>query len=264
MSSPIFDHRTGAALRRVSLLGVSSVLSGLIVGGILGRVAMRVSAIAAGPEAIGDLTTNGNRIGDITVAGTLALVLFVGGLGGLVASALFVGSDPWLTWTGPARGLGFGLVAIAVTGGGDPFDSTDFLRLDPAALNVAMFVGLFIILGLGADLLFRVLDRRVPAATGTHQMIYLALCSAGVIPVAIVIGLFTVPSFCGCTPDYLRLTASLTMLLAAIAHHLATTIWKPQAWLARAINLTGYGALLTLLLAGLSQTSSQIGQIMAS
>ncbi len=54
--------------RRVALLGVASVISGVLVGGVLGRIVMRISALAAGPEMVGRLTENGNRIGESPLA----------------------------------------------------------------------------------------------------------------------------------------------------------------------------------------------------
>lgn len=225
---------------------------------------MRVSAIAAGPDFVGEITANGNRIGDITAAGTLTLIVFVGGLGGLIAGVVVVGSERWLSRAGLARGFGYGVVLLALVGGGDPFDSADFLVLEPVVLNVTMFIGLFVILGISIDLLFRVLDRVAPAPAGAHEVSYLAIACAGAFPVLIIVALFTVPEFCGCTPDYLRLGAIMTMLLATVAQDLATTIWNPPDWMARTIKITGYGSLLILLAVGLKQAVTQIGLIIGN
>ena len=68
--------------RRVALLGVAGVISGVLVGGVLGRIVMRISAVAAGPEMVGRLTENGNRVGEFTIVGTMILIVFVGGFSG--------------------------------------------------------------------------------------------------------------------------------------------------------------------------------------
>ena len=68
--------RMPAVLRLTSSIG-SAVLCGIVVGGIGGRIVMRVSALAADESRIGMLTENGNVVGRITVEGTMALLLFV-------------------------------------------------------------------------------------------------------------------------------------------------------------------------------------------
>ncbi len=67
-------------IRQVALLGTASVVAGVLVGGVGGRLVMRLSAIAAGSDAAGLLTENGNTVGEITVGGTVALIVFGGGL----------------------------------------------------------------------------------------------------------------------------------------------------------------------------------------
>ena len=150
--------------RRVALLGVASVISGVLVGGVLGRIVMRLSALAAGPEMVGRLTENGNRVGEFTIIGTIILIIFAGGFFGVAGSVMVVGSDPWLRWMGPLQGLGFGLVALAVSGDGSPFNSVDFFILEPRALNVAMFVGLHFVFGFVVSGLYWVFDRTLPPA----------------------------------------------------------------------------------------------------
>lgn len=109
--------------RPVALLGIASLLSGVVFGGIGGRLVMSLSARAAGPEVVGRLTENGNAIGEFTVGGTIALIVFVGLLGGMLASVAVVASEPWLRWLGPFRGVGLGVVVLAIYGY-DTFAST--------------------------------------------------------------------------------------------------------------------------------------------
>jgi len=73
---------TGEVLRDIARGGISGAIVGIVVGGLGARVVMRVVAILH-PDAVGALTENGNRIGDITMGGTLFLVLF-----GLISCAL--------------------------------------------------------------------------------------------------------------------------------------------------------------------------------
>ena len=65
----------GEMLRDIARGGISGAIVGVVVGGLGGRLMMRLAAILH-PDAVGALTENGNRIGDITMGGTLFLVLF--------------------------------------------------------------------------------------------------------------------------------------------------------------------------------------------
>lgn len=82
-------------------------------------------------------------------------------LGGLLASVVVVGSDPWIRWAGPLRGLVIGATVLAVAGA-PTFESFDFRILEPAQLNVGMFLGLFALFGFAVAGSSRVLDRLMP------------------------------------------------------------------------------------------------------
>lgn len=60
-------------VRHAAVAGVAGVISGVIVGGLGGRLVMRFSTIAGPDRLTGIPTSNGNVIGDITVGGTLEL-----------------------------------------------------------------------------------------------------------------------------------------------------------------------------------------------
>jgi hypothetical protein len=83
--------------RHVGIAALAGVLTGIVVGGLLGRIAMRVSGLMSRPELIGARTENGNRVGDVTFDGTLGLVVFVGVASGLVGG---------LCMRRPSRGCG--------------------------------------------------------------------------------------------------------------------------------------------------------------
>jgi hypothetical protein len=251
------------ALRRVSLLGVSSVVSGILVGGVVARVVMRISAIAARPELTGQLTENGNTIGQFTLGGTVAFVVFVGGLGGTIASVVVAASDPWLIWLGRAQGLGFGVLALALTSGGDPFDSTDFFRLDPPLLNVSMFVGLHLLFGLGVFACYGLLERLIPAPPKDLQIGYALAASLGFLPLILLIALFTVPSFCECQPDSRPLIAVLLMTGATAVRYFTRVFSPTPGWLPRLATIVGYTSLAALLVIGLSGSIAQIVRILA-
>ena len=150
--------------RHVGAAAVSGVIAGVLVAGLAGRIAMRVAGFASRPELIGTLTSNGNRVGDITFQGTLALALFVGLAAGVGGGVLYASAEPWLRsrrWKGPIFGTGL-LAALGFT----VLDAAniDFKRFGVPALNVVLFAALFLVFGLGVAWSF---DRIRRAIDGT-------------------------------------------------------------------------------------------------
>jgi hypothetical protein len=245
-------------MRRVALLGTASVLAGVVVGGVGGRVVMRLSAIAAGSDTAGLVTENGNTVGEITVGGTVALVVFGGGLGGLLASVVVVGAEPWLQWMGMLRGLGFGLAVLAAY---FSFDTLDFELIDPPALNVAMFTGLFIAFGFAISGIHWLLDRTLPPAGAGLQIGYVLLASSGLIALFTATLFFTAPGFCGCEPAHVTGITVLVMVVSTIVTLAAAATPDVPRRVAQAATLTGYTALAILVATGLDRTLDEIRRI---
>ena len=107
---------------------------------------MRVSAIAADSDGL--LTEGGNRVGDITVGGTVALVIFGGVFTGMFGGFGLFAARPWLPESLVRRALLLAAV-FPLTVGTTVISSEnpDFLVLDPPELNIAMFAGLFVAFG---------------------------------------------------------------------------------------------------------------------
>ncbi|HEV8469528.1 MAG TPA: hypothetical protein VGR46_07960 [Candidatus Limnocylindria bacterium] len=134
--------------RAAGIGSLAGAIAGLLAGGIGGRVAMRIVAIVAGPDKVGLTTENGNRVGDITVEGTLGLVLFAGVFGGILGGLIYEAVRPWLASFGRWRGLVFGLALLAAVGSViiNP-GNLDFRRFGSPALNAFLFALLFILYG---------------------------------------------------------------------------------------------------------------------
>ena len=141
-------------------------LAGLIVGfGILGlgaRLVMRLHALIV-PAAIGSATENGNRIGDITLGGTVGLLLIAGLFGAIVLGVLWVVLSPWLPGGTVARGvvavpvaIGLGAHQLIVLG------NTDFIVLRHEPLVVITLLALIAILPLALSVVDAWLERRLP------------------------------------------------------------------------------------------------------
>ncbi len=153
--------RTGEVLRDIARGGMSGVVAGIAVGGLGGRLVMRIAAILH-PDAVGALTENGNRIGDITVGGTLSLVLF-GLISCAMAGAVWVVVSPWVPGRAGVRalltaGIAIGIGTPVLIIGGNP----DFVILDHDPVVVALLVALVGAIGLSIALLDGWLDRRLP------------------------------------------------------------------------------------------------------
>lgn len=153
----------GPALRILAVVGVAGIVVGVPVG-LLGRAMMKVGALAAGPGLVGVHTSAGNVVGDFTLSGTVALVLFSGILPSIGLGSLYVAVRPLLRALGRWRGLALGLYGFALAG---PFvlepGNNDFVRFGPPALNVLMFAALFVVAGLAVA---PVADRSLRIASG--------------------------------------------------------------------------------------------------
>ena len=155
----------GRVLRTAGAAGVAGAVAGILVGGVGGRIAMRVSGALSDPLHVGVPTAAGNRVGDITLGGTLALVVFAGLLPGVIAGAAYAATRPWLAPLGRWSGVAFGFGLLAAIGPAvlEPFNF-DFRRFGPPALNVAMFVLLFPLFGIAVAWGLRVLEPRIMGA----------------------------------------------------------------------------------------------------
>jgi hypothetical protein len=147
------------------------------------------------PEAVGRFTENGNRIGEFSVEGTLALLVFGGLAGGLFAGVVWVIVKEWI----PDSPLAVGLGAVAIGG----FllieaDNRDFLILTPPGLDVALLLALVFLFGVALHRLDKGFDRRLPARRPVSLIVYSLLVAVGLAVAIPAFGNFLSPNFCGC------------------------------------------------------------------
>jgi hypothetical protein len=208
----------GGITRDIARGGLAAILVGLIGCGLGSRLAMRLAALLV-PEATGSITENGNRIGTITLDGSLFLIvggLFIGLLGGVI----WVAISPWIPGRGLRRAglaafIGIGLGTAGLVDGAN----SDFtlLRHDPRV--VASLIVLVGLIGFGFALVDGWLERRLPpvAARRTWSAsIYELLSLLGVL----VILPFTVFVYAASEN---RATVVQGVLLGAVA--VATLAW---------------------------------------
>jgi hypothetical protein len=210
---------------------------------------MSISATAAGSDTFGRFTENGNTIGAFTLGGTLGLVVFVGLLGGVAGSVVVIASDPWLRWAGPLRGIGFGIGVLTIFGY-ETFASVDFRVLDPVALNVAMFFGLFVGFGAVVGLADWWLHRKLPEAADHEQVGYMLAVAVGALPLFLALLFFTSATFCGCEPAHEIGLALLVMIISTIIHHLSTATDLIAKGVTRASAITGHASLAAAVIFG--------------
>jgi len=170
---------------------IAGFVAGLVAGGVGSRLAMKIVALVAGPDAQGQITENGSTIGVFT-AETIFLFFFGAALG-IVGDLFYMALRPWLPATGRWRGLACG-AALLATGGAMIVEAgnVDFAQFGLPALNVILFAALYLGFGLLVAPLADGLDRRFPALTadqvrqfGTGTLY--ALVAIGGLPIAFVL-----------------------------------------------------------------------------
>jgi hypothetical protein len=236
--------RLGLAITRdIARGGIAGAVAGTIVGGLGGRIVMRLAALIE-PGAVNRITENGDRIGDITLSGSVALILFGGLSLGLFGGTVWVVVSPWIPSTGLRRALIAMPVAVVLTGllliDGD---NRDFGVLAHDGFIVAMLIGLLAVAGLSIALLDSWLDRRLPRAVGSMRVggLYLAISIAGgLLILPIVVSLYQ---------------ATPWLELALVAVGVATLAWWAQRASSRpeptaSLQVLGRAALLVAVVVG--------------
>lgn len=130
-------------VRVAALAALAGAVAGLVVGGVGGRLAMRVLAAASPPSTQGILTDDGARVGQLSAGGTLFLLALTTALGVLAGLGYFV-VRPVLPPSVRTRVASTAAVTGALGGAvllGD-HTTVDFGRLEPQWFAVVAFVAL--------------------------------------------------------------------------------------------------------------------------
>jgi hypothetical protein len=195
----IVVHQGGAreqpALGWPSYIGaslVAGVAAGVLAAGAGGRLVMRLLA-ATSPDAHGSLTEAGEKVGEITIGGTLGFIFFTGVPAGFLSGALYALVAPVLP-RGRAAGIALGVLLLVLAATRiEPLrsDSVDFVLLDPAWLAVLGFGVLALFQGMLVAAL-----APAPPDVNSRRLLY------GRIAVAVVT-LAALPGFVDATADIL-------------------------------------------------------------
>ena len=123
----------------VALGLVAGVEAGVIVGGIGSRLVMRVLA-AVNYDLIGVRTESGNLAGDITVDGTMSLIIFLGIFAGVFGGLVYIIARRWIPGPGVWIGLACGVLPFMLVGY-DTIEKNniDFELFSRPLLGIALF-----------------------------------------------------------------------------------------------------------------------------
>jgi hypothetical protein len=182
---PVVDSSGHAALDALRTLAVATsagVIAGVLVPGLGGRFVMRVLGATSGDDAQGRVTEAREVVGEITLSGTIGVVMFVGLLGGIVAALGYVVLRRWLPKTAGPAGVISGILLLGTLGVGDAMspDNVDFVILRPTWLAVTLIVLIALLFGVTFTALAARLEcgmpslgRRLSSIAGHASLIFL-------------------------------------------------------------------------------------------
>jgi len=160
--------------------------AGAIAAGAGGRLVMRLLAVTS-PDVEGAITEAEATIGEITAAGTLGFVIFVGLPAGALMALLYGLAGP-LVRGGRAGGLALGAILLVLLGTNEPLrsDNFDFNLVGPDWLSVLCFTALALFQGALVVALAARLSRDVPSVEpGPRVLLAGRLALAAVVLVAL-------------------------------------------------------------------------------
>ncbi len=242
-------------LRDIATGGLAGLIAGVVVGGVGGRLVMRLAAILV-PASVGRFTENGARIGAVTLEGTLLLLLFGGALAGVVAGTIWVVVRPWLPAARRDRVLASIPLALAF---GTPLligpDNPDFVVLRHDPVVVGSLVVLVALIGPAVVLADAWLDRRLPIPGPDSGLSVVAYASIAAIGSAFAVAL-TIPALAdiGGAPVTLALICVGLITLLVWARRLGG-----EARPTRALARIGRGVLVAAAAIGLAVATVDIG-----
>ena len=263
---PPFSSLRGLA-RYVAIAGLAGLVAGVVVGGVGGRLFMRIAGAAAPDGAQGAGTEAGFTVGEITVAGTIGLVLFIGIFVGVIGAAIFVASMPWLSWAGRWRGVLLGVLLFAAGSATSDVmnpDNFDFAILKNEVLLVGLIVVLFLAFGALLEWTFGVLGRGIPDVGDRWRWadgVFIAIAAVGLLLIVALFPVLFTREACDCDPP---LAASWSIVVMGVG----TVLWWTSALIAgtakrirAAAGVLGYAGLAGIVVFGLIRAVSDAVEI---
>jgi hypothetical protein len=153
------------ALRSIAVAVDTALVVGVLVGGLGGRLFMRILAATSGEAAQGATTQANETVGKITFGGTVALIIFGGMFAGLVVAVVYRALRQWLPARAWQAGLILAVLSLGIGGRGSELlnpDNGDFVIVRPLWLAVTLVALLAAIFGVVFVTVHERLDRAVP------------------------------------------------------------------------------------------------------
>jgi hypothetical protein len=159
-----------AAIRTVAACLAAGVVAGFLVVGLFGRFVMRVLGATSGDDVQGRLTEAEERVGEITLDGTIGFVIFAGLLLPVLLMMIYAGVRELVPDRAVIGGAVFGVVVLATAGVDDPLspDNIDFDILAPTWLAVLLVTSAALLFGVTAAVLAHRFERMLQNATGAR------------------------------------------------------------------------------------------------
>jgi len=130
------------SIRLISATIIIGAVGGAIVGGLGGRLAMRILVLTSGEAVKGVTSDDGFQIGRFTLSDTVGLVIITMFIG-VLAALLYLVAHPFVAGFRrarvPAMAAFYGVVGGAML---VHTDGVDFKVLEPAVLAIALFVAI--------------------------------------------------------------------------------------------------------------------------
>lgn len=252
--------------RHVTIAGLAGLVTGVVVGGVGGRLFMRIAGAAAPRVAQGAGTEAGFTVGEVSVGGTIALVVFIGVFVGVLGAALLVASMPWLAWAGRWRGVLLGVVLFAAGSATSDVmnpDNFDFRILRNGPLLVGLILGLFLAFGVVIDRFFVVFGSSIPPAGGRRGVdgVFFAIAALGLVIALSILPILFTEEFCDCDPPLAASWSVIVMGVGTVLWWTSALVTGAAARLRSAAGLLGYTGLIGVLLFGLTRAISDAIEI---
>jgi hypothetical protein len=258
-----------ALTRSIFTVGLAGLGAGLLVGGVGSRLVMRAASLLS-PDVSGTgvRSEQGFRVGEVTLEGSIELLVFIGIFTGLFGAVYFAITRPWLMWAGKWHGAAFGLVLFAIgSATSDVFnpDNRDFVVLDNIPVIVLLFFALFVLFGVTIAWLYGWLDRRLPSSDDSGPMVAV-YALASLLSLIIVAGAFAMlvtDEGCDCNPPLVAGSAFLVLAAATVALWAVARFTNGGSKVMSALTTVGWASLTVAVVAGAVRAISDISDIIA-